>query len=76
MANIKTFFLAMVLCLFGITFAAPRAHIGMINDINVQDVGAVYPFANYGGTSTYLLMTKQQPQCMQLYASSVPSFFN
>jgi hypothetical protein len=74
MANIMTFFLAAVLCLIGMAFAAPRPHTGMINDEKVMDVGVVYPQANYGGTPTFLLLSKQGPQCMQLYAPSPPSF--
>ena len=74
MTNIKMFFLATILCLSGMAFAALRPHTGMVNDANSQNVGAVYPEVNYGGKVTLLLMDKHHPQCMQLYAHSPSTF--
>jgi hypothetical protein len=76
MANVLTFFLATALCLIGMVFAAPSPHTGMINDATFQDVGAVYPEANYGGPATFLLLGKQKPTCMKLYVPSPPCFSN
>jgi hypothetical protein len=66
MANCKTLFFAVVLYLIGMAFAAPRPHIGMINNADVQDVGVVYPLPNYGGDATFLLIYKGEPRCMPL----------
>ncbi|KAF1939203.1 hypothetical protein EJ02DRAFT_497698 [Clathrospora elynae] len=67
MPNIKLFFLTAVLWFMGIALAAPRPHIGMVNNDYVRDVGAVYPNLAYGGEGTFLLEAKNKPECITLY---------
>lgn len=55
-----------VLCLAGMTVAAPRPHTGMINDDRFRDVGAIYSQTGYEGEGAFLLAVKAGPECMPL----------
>jgi len=52
--------------LIGMVFAAPRPHIGMIDNDVARDVGAVFNKPTYNSSATFLLMNKISPQCMPL----------
>jgi hypothetical protein len=51
-------------------FAAPSLHIGMVNNDDVRDVGAVYSQPGYASKATFLLMNKKTSTCNPLYATS------
>ncbi|KAI4946583.1 hypothetical protein J4E91_007272 [Alternaria rosae] len=58
--------LSLLLIVVGMAFAAPSPHIGMINNDDVRDVGAVYSQADFSSAPTFLLMDKQSPRCIPL----------
>ena len=66
--------LSLLLIVVGMAFAAPSPHIGMINNDDVRDVGAVYSQAEFSSAPTFLLMDKQSPRCIPLYV--IPSLFH
>ena len=62
--------LFLILIFVGMAFAAPSPHIGMINNDDIRDVGAVYSQAKFSSAPTFLLMDKQSPRCIPLYVIS------
>jgi len=52
--------------IIGMVFAAPRPHIGMIDNDVARDVGAVFTEPTYNSSATFLLMNKINPECMPL----------
>lgn len=61
---------SLFLIVIGTAFAAPSPHIGMINNDDVRDIGAVYSQAEFSSAPTFLLMDKQSPRCFPLYVIS------
>lgn len=62
--------LSLLLIVVGMAFAAPSPHVGMINNDDVRDVGAVYSQADFSSAPTFLLMDKQSPRCIPRYVIS------
>jgi hypothetical protein len=62
-------FLSIALFAVGVVFAAPNPHIGMVNNNNVRDVGAVYSRPGYASQPAFLLMDKNKPACYSRYAN-------
>jgi hypothetical protein len=50
-------------------FAAPSPHIGMVNNNDIRDVGAVYSQPGYASDPTFLFMDKKMPKCNTLYVT-------
>ena len=63
-----TFLFVTVLSL-AMAMAAPSPHIGMLNNDDVIDVGAVYSQLGYASKPEFLLMDKKIPKCNPLYAT-------
>ncbi|PZD23726.1 hypothetical protein A1F96_09985 [Pyrenophora tritici-repentis] len=59
--------------LIGMVFAAPRPHIGMIDNEVARDVGVVFTQPHFQSPATFLLLDKVSPQCMPLAAIKVMS---
>ena len=61
---------SLFLIVIGMAFAAPSPHIGMINNDDIRDIGAVYSQAEFSSAPTFLLMDKQSPRYFPLYVIS------
>ncbi|KAG9195464.1 hypothetical protein G6011_00585 [Alternaria panax] len=66
-------FLFVAVFAIGVAFAAPSPHIGMVNNDDIRDVGAVYSQPGYASKPIFLLMDKKNPACNSLDNASISS---
>ncbi|KAL1795784.1 hypothetical protein ACET3X_006008 [Alternaria dauci] len=59
-------FLSIAVFANGVVLAAPSPHMGMVNNNDVRDIGAVYSQPGYASKPEYLLMDKKTPACFPL----------
>ncbi|RII24710.1 hypothetical protein CUC08_Gglean011722 [Alternaria sp. MG1] len=59
-------FLFVTVLALATAIAAPSPHIGMVNNDDVRDVGAVYSQPGYASKPEFLLMDKKIPKCNPL----------